>query len=285
MRAAYNRVRRYADSAQLPYGVLRRLGFQLVRGPEVRYERQMDVHDVLVTRVVAHLADRLEKWQRLDVADGSADLHDADVGMARLRNVFDVRFDLVGDVGDHLDRRPQIVAPAFLFDDRIVDLSGRDVIRALQILVDETFVVTEIQIGLGAVLGNEYLPVLVRIHGTRVDVDVRVEFLDRHADAACFEEPSERCGRDAFSERTHDAAGEEYVLRHLGMTPFRAVAGNSLTAAPRLASSGRGRRNRVPPRPGRRGTRARPHRRAPAVARATPRAKRGPRAPTRSAAS
>ena len=228
MRPADDRIGRDADAAQLAHGMLRRLGLQLVGGAEVRYEREMDVHDVLFADVVTHLADRFKKRQRLDIAHRASDLHDADVGVARLRDVLDVRLDLVGDVRDDLNRRAQVVAAAFFFDDGVVDLAGRDVVRALQILVDETLVVTEIEVGLGAVLGNENLAVLIRVHRARVDVDVGVELLDRNADAARFEQPSERCGRDALSERTHDAAGEEYVLRHLGMWQFRAGARNSL---------------------------------------------------------
>ena len=46
-------------------------------------------------------------------------------------------------------------------------------------LVDEALVVAEVEIGLGAVVGDEDLAVLVRVHRPGVDVDVRVELLDR----------------------------------------------------------------------------------------------------------
>ena len=65
----------------------------------------MDEHHVLVADVVADLPDRLEERQRLDVADRPADLDDADVGPALLRNALNLRFDFVGDVGDHLNGR------------------------------------------------------------------------------------------------------------------------------------------------------------------------------------
>ena len=50
----------------------------------------------------------------------------------------------------------------------------------------------EIEVGLGAVFGNENLAVLIRVHRAGVDVDVGIELLDRNADAARFEQPSER---------------------------------------------------------------------------------------------
>ena len=51
----------------------------------MRHEREMHVHHVLVADVVAHLADRFEERQRLDVADRSADFDDADFGVAAPR--------------------------------------------------------------------------------------------------------------------------------------------------------------------------------------------------------
>ena len=176
----------------------------------------MHVHDVLVAHVVAHLADRFEERQRLDVADRSAHLDDADLGVARLGDALDVRLDLVRDVRNHLDRRAEIFAAPLLLDHRIVDLARRDVVGALEILVDEALVVAEIEVGLRPVLRDEDLAVLVRVHRPRIDVDVRIELLDRHAQAARLEEPSEGGRRDALAERTHNAPGEEDILRHLG---------------------------------------------------------------------
>ena len=63
-----------ADLAQLLHRVLRRLGLHLAGGRDERHERQMDVADVLAAQRDAHLADRFEERQRLDVADGAADL-------------------------------------------------------------------------------------------------------------------------------------------------------------------------------------------------------------------
>ena len=44
----------------------------------------------------------------------------------------------------------------------------------------------QIEIGLGAVFGDEDLAVLIWIHRAGIDVDIGVELLDRHADAAAF---------------------------------------------------------------------------------------------------
>ena len=134
----------------------------------------------------------------------------------RLGDARDVRFDLVGDVRDHLNGRAEVVAAALLLDDRLVDLAGRDVVVAGQRLVDEALVVPEVEVGLGAVVGDEDLAVLVRVHRAGVDVDVRIQLLDRDRDAAALQQPAERGGRDPLPQRTDDAAGEEDELGHGG---------------------------------------------------------------------
>src|SRR5665213_1040891 len=213
-RAQHDRVGRDPDRAQLAHAVLRRLRLELVGGTEMREQREVHEHHVLVTDQVPHLPDRFEERQRFDVADRSADLDDADVGAAPFGDARDVCFDLVGDVRDHLDGRAEIVAAALLLDHRLVDLARRHVVVTGQRLVDEALVMPEIQVGLGAILGDEDLAVLVRVHGPGVDVDVRIELLDRNRDAPTLQQPPQRGGRDPLPQRTDDPAGEEDELGH-----------------------------------------------------------------------
>ncbi len=106
--------------------------------------------------------------------------------MARFGNALDVGLDLVRDMRNHLNGRAEVLAAALFLDHRVVNLTRRNVVCALKILVDETLVMSEIEIGLGAVLCYENLAVLVRIHRACVDVDVGIELLDRNARAAGF---------------------------------------------------------------------------------------------------
>ena len=45
---------------------------------------------------------------------------------------------------------------------------------------------SKIQIGFGAVIGHEYLTMLYGVHGTWVNVDIRVEFLHGYFVTARF---------------------------------------------------------------------------------------------------
>ena len=119
-----------ADPAQLLDRVLGRLRLELAGRGEGRQQRDVDVQDVGPADVLAHLADRLEERQALDVADGPADLDDHDVRVAVAGDARDPLLDLVRDVGDDLDRAAEVVAAALLGDDRLVDPAGRDVARA-----------------------------------------------------------------------------------------------------------------------------------------------------------
>src|SRR3546814_2863803 len=117
--------------------------------------------DLLVRAALgADLADRLQERQGFDVAHGAADLHQPHV--VTVGGGVDAALDLVGDVRDHLDGGAQVVAGALLADHVLVDLAGGDRVLARQPGVDEALVVAEVQVGLGAVVGDVHLAVLER---------------------------------------------------------------------------------------------------------------------------
>ena len=165
--------------------MLRRLGLELGRRGDERYQGEMDEQRIVPPDFLAELADRFEERQRLDVAHRTAALGDHDVVIRR--QPADRAFDLIGDVRNDLHRRAEVFAAAFLGDDRKVDASGRHIVHLRQRSVDEALVMSQVQIGLGPVVGDVDLAVLERRHRTRIDVDVWIEFLDRDFQAALGE--------------------------------------------------------------------------------------------------
>jgi hypothetical protein len=120
-------------------------------------------------------------------------------------------------VRDHLDGVAEVLAAALLRDDGRVDLTGGDVGGLVEVDVEEPLVVPDVEVGLGAVVGDEHLAVLERVHRARVDVEVRVELLHHDPQTTGGEQVAEaRCG-EALAERRHDAAGHEDVLRDGGL--------------------------------------------------------------------
>ena len=186
--------------------------FSSPRRRDERQERQVDVDRVTARQVVAELADRFEERQALDVADRAADLAQDEV--VAVVAVADEILDGVGDVRDHLDGGAEVVAAPLLGEDVLVDAPGRDVVLARRRTPGEALVVAEIEIGLGAVVGDEHLAVLVRRHRSRIDVEIRVELAQADLVAARLQERAERRGGETFAEGGDHAAGDEDIPRH-----------------------------------------------------------------------
>jgi hypothetical protein len=56
-----------------------------------------------------------------------------------------------------------------------------------------------IEVGLGAVVGDEHFAMLKRAHGAGIHVDVRIQLQHRDFEAARFENCGERGGSDTFA--------------------------------------------------------------------------------------
>ena len=210
--AAQQDVRLDADFAQFLDRMLGRLGLQFTGRRNVRQQCQMHVADVVAPLLDAHLADGFKERQRFDVTDRTTDLDDRHVGTLGAR--LDLALDLVGDVRNDLDRLAEILAAPLLPDHRVVDLAGREVVAPAHLGAGEALVVPKIEVGLGPVLGDENLAMLERTHRARVDVDVGIELDVGDPDAAGFENGPQRRGGDAFAQRGHDTACNEYEFGH-----------------------------------------------------------------------
>ena len=164
--------------------VLRRLGFQFLRSLNVRHERDMHVHDIFRADVGFELPDRLQKRLTLDVADRAADLGNHHI--VPLRDARDGRLDFVRDVRNDLHGLAEIIAAPLFRDDRMINLAGRDVMIARRDGAGEALVMAEIEIGFRAVVRDIDFAVLVGVHRAGVNVEIGIEFLQRHFKAPAF---------------------------------------------------------------------------------------------------
>ena len=187
-----------ADLPQLLDGVLRWFGLQLTRGRNVGNQCQMHVTGVASPFLQTHLADRLQEGKRLDVANRATDLDDRQI--CPLRSTPDVGLDLVGNVRNHLNCLAEILPAPFLLDHGIVDLAGREVVAPFHARIGKAFVVTEVEIGLGAIFGDKHLTMLERTHRSGIDVDVGIELEMGDFDAARLEDRSQRRGCDSLAK-------------------------------------------------------------------------------------
>src|SRR5258708_20678352 len=142
----------------------------------------MNVDGVFARKIVLDLADRLEERQALDIADGAADLaqHEVEIVIA----VEDEILDGVGDVRDHLDGGAQIVAAPFLGENVLIDAAGSDVVGLGSRTSGEALIVTEFEVGFGAVAGHEHFAVLVRRHRSGIEIEIGIEFAEPNLGSA-----------------------------------------------------------------------------------------------------
>ena len=73
-------------------------------------------------------------------------------------------------------------------------------LRRVMVALMKTFVVSQVEVGFRAVVGDEHFAVLKRAHRAGVDVDIRVELEHGHVQTARFEDGGNRSGGDTFSE-------------------------------------------------------------------------------------
>ena len=94
----------------------------------------------------------------------------------------------------------------------------------------------DVQVGLGAVVGDEHLTVLERVHRARVDVQVRVELLHRDPQAARLEQRAQAGGGQALAEGGGDTPGDEDVLGRRGCAVSKSSGRHGQEGAPVVAS-------------------------------------------------
>ena len=100
----------------------------------------------------------------------------------------------------NLNGLAQIVPASFAIDYSLVYATSRYTVIACRVYAGKSFVMTEVEICLHAVLRDVAFAVFIRVKRTGVDVDVGVELLYCDLVAACLQKLSDACGDDSFPE-------------------------------------------------------------------------------------
>ena len=218
--AQNNNVGVNAHTPQFLDGMLGGFGFVLVRAPEERHQGHMDEQAVLPAHFQGNLPHCFQEGLGLDVTDGTPDFRNHHIGIGLLSHPVDKILDFVGNMGNHLDSRAQILSPTLLIQHIPVNLAGGQVGILVQIFVDKPLIVAQIQIRLRTVLGNVDLSVLIRAHGTRVDVDIRVQLLGGNFQPPGLQQPAQGGSRNALAQTGNHAAGYKDIFRHMPVFSF-----------------------------------------------------------------
>ena len=136
----------------------------------------MNIQDIFLARLRSELSDCLQKRQAFNVTDGASDLDNDNI--YPVCNKLYAIYELLRNVRNHLYGPAQVVAPPFFGDNGVINFTGCKIVIAAQFGARKTFVVTKVQIGFRTVIRYNNLTMLKRVHGSRVDVYVGVEFLN-----------------------------------------------------------------------------------------------------------
>src|SRR5262249_3139857 len=138
--------------------MLGRLGLQFTRARNKRHQRQVNVRDVPAWQIVAELPNGFEIRQAFDVTHGPTDLAKDEIEL--IVALADELLDGVGNVRNDLDCSAEIVAATFLGEDFLINAPSRDVVLAGRRPPGKAFVMTQVEVSFGTVIGDKNLAVL-----------------------------------------------------------------------------------------------------------------------------
>ena len=172
----------------------------------------MNQRRIAGSELVTQLTHRFDEGQRLDVAHRTADLGNNHIVLLALRQQLNAALDFVRDMRNDLHGLAQVLALALLVDHALINLTGGHVVGMAGRNRSETLVMPQVEVGFRTVFGHVTLSVLVRIQGSGVDIDIGIQFLNRHRIATCLQQAGDRRRNNAFTERRSHAARHENVL-------------------------------------------------------------------------
>jgi hypothetical protein len=141
-----------------------------------------------MTDTQGELPDRFKERQPFDIARGAADFRDEHIGFGLFGDLVDPVLDFIGHVRNDLDRLAQIIAAPFPVQDGLIDLAAGQIVEAGQLGAGKPLVMAEIEIGFRAVIQHIHFPVLERVHGPRIDVEVGIELLQGDFESAILQQ-------------------------------------------------------------------------------------------------
>ena len=201
-----------ADGAQFFDRVLCRLCFELTRGGDIGQEGEVHENTFAARTVLRKLADRFKEGQAFDIAHGTANLAEHEINFV-IAN-FDEIFDLIGDMRDHLNGLAQIVAAALFLEHIGIDAARGDGIGVARGNARKPFVMSKIEIGFRAIVGDENLTMFKRAHRARIDVEIGVQLAQTYRIPTRLQKGAKSGGGKAFAKRRYYTAGDEYVACH-----------------------------------------------------------------------
>src|SRR5262249_10900923 len=141
---------------------------------------------------------RFEIGKPFDIADRPTDL--AEYEIKALIAFADEVLNGVGNMRDDLDRCTKVIAAPLARENVLVDTTGGNVVVTRSRTASEALVVTEIEVGFSAVVGDEDFAVLVGRHRAWIDVEVGIELAQANFVAARLQQRAKRRRSETLAE-------------------------------------------------------------------------------------
>ncbi len=170
----------------------------------------MNIQYVFSAAISAKLTNRLQKGQRLNITHRAADLDNGNIDI--LGVVQNLAFYLVGNVGNNLNRPPKIIPTPLLTNNRIVNLTGREIRFLGKPGRGESLIVSQIEISFSTIIGDKNFAMLKRAHSAGVNINIWVHLLHGDPQPPGFHESADGCRRQTFPQGGNDATGDEQKL-------------------------------------------------------------------------
>ena len=158
------------------------------------------------------MSHRLEERLALNVTRRATHFDNGHFSVTRARH--HPALDFIGDVGNDLHRAAEIVTSPLFTEHGVINPARREVICPAHDGAREPLIMTQIQIGLRAIVSHKNLTMLKRAHRARVNVDVRIQFEEGDFEPACLEHGGEGGGGDPLTQRGHNTTSNEHISRH-----------------------------------------------------------------------
>ncbi len=165
--------------------MLGRLGLRFATRPNVGNQGEVNSNGISDSLFQFELANRFEKGKPFDIPHRTSHLNDDHTHTPLLpTNEPDSSLDLVRNMWNHLHRIPEVLSLPLFFNHGAVDLTRRRIVPLTHIDVQEPLVVPQVEVRLRTILGDKDLSVLIRTQGPRIDVQIGIDFQNRHPQSA-----------------------------------------------------------------------------------------------------
>ena len=131
----------------------------------------MDQNGILFSNLMLELSDGFQKRLAFNITHRTTYFDNGNSGIFICKVTIETTFDLICDMRDHLN------GTTLLLQNRPVNRAGGNVGIFIQIFIDESLIMSKIQIGFCTILRDKNFTMLDRVHRAGINIDIRIKFL------------------------------------------------------------------------------------------------------------